>query len=74
MVFDALGAHEFEAGHLGAEVGYWLFFMFVAGDVVCEVGLHVLEGECSLHIVHIGLLFNMKLLLTAIDNYGLKIS
>ena len=56
MMFNTLRAHEFKAGHLGAEVGNWLFFMLVAGDIVCEVGLHVLEGKCSLHIVHIGII------------------
>lgn len=47
---DALGTHELEAGGFRAEVGDGLPLVLVAGDVVGEVGLHVLQGERLLHL------------------------
>ena len=49
VVFDAFGAHELEAGTLGAGIGYGFLLVLVAGDVVAEVGLHVLKTEGFVH-------------------------
>lgn len=50
VIFHALGAHELEADLLGAEVGYGFSSVFVAGNIVMEVGFHIFEIECSMHV------------------------
>lgn len=50
VMFNALGTHELQAGAFGAEIGDGLAFVFVAGDIVGEIGLHVFEGEGLLHL------------------------
>ncbi len=50
MQLYALGTQKLETGTLGAKVSYGFLFVLVAGDVVAEVGLHVLEGERLLHL------------------------
>ena len=49
VMFNALRAHKFKTGPLGAKIGDGLVFMFVAGYVVGEIGLHVLETEGFVH-------------------------
>jgi uncharacterized membrane protein YgcG len=47
--FDAFGTQEFKAWTFGAEVGDGFLLVLAAGDVVAEVGFHVLETERLLH-------------------------
>lgn len=49
VLLDAFWAHELEAGTFGAKVCYGFFLVFVAGDIVAEVGFHVFEGEGFVH-------------------------
>jgi hypothetical protein len=49
MHFDTFWTHKLETTALCAKVGDGLFFMLVAGDIVAEVGLHILECEGLLH-------------------------
>lgn len=45
MMFNALRAHELQAGALCAKIGDGLSFVFVARDIVGEICLHVFECE-----------------------------
>lgn len=47
--FDAFGTQEFQARTFRAEVGDGFLLVLAAGDVVAEVGFHVLETERLLH-------------------------
>jgi hypothetical protein len=49
MYFHTFGAQKLEAGTLGAKIGDRLLPVLVAGDVVVEVCLHVLNREHFLH-------------------------
>jgi hypothetical protein len=49
MNFHALRTEEFETGSLRAEVSHRLLPVFVARDVIVEVGLHVLDRKQLLH-------------------------
>ena len=49
VALHALGTEELEASSLCAEVGDGFLAVFVAGDVVVEVGLHVLNRKGLLH-------------------------
>ena len=49
MMFNAFWTHKFETGSFCAEIGDGFVFVFVAGDVVGEVGLHILNGKGLVH-------------------------
>ena len=49
VMFNTLRTHKFKTGSLGAKIGDGLVFVFVAGDVVGKIGLHVLETEGFVH-------------------------
>ena len=49
MMFNTFRTHEFETRTLGAKISDRFMFMFVAGNVVFEVGFHVLKSECFVH-------------------------
>ena len=49
MMFYAFRTHKFQTRALCTKVSNGFVFMFIARNVVFEVGLHVLEGECFVH-------------------------
>ena len=51
VMFDALWTHEFEARSFCTKIGDGLSFVLVAGNVVSEIGFHVLECKGLLHLL-----------------------
>jgi hypothetical protein len=50
MMFNALGTHELQTGAFCAEIGDGFSFVFVAGYIVREIGLHIFDSEGLLHL------------------------
>ena len=48
-MFNTFRTHEFETRTLCAKISDGFMFVFVAGNVVFEVGFHVLKSECFVH-------------------------
>ena len=49
-MFNALGTHELQTRSFRAEIGDGFSFVFVAGYIVGEIGLHIFDGEGLLHL------------------------
>ena len=50
VISHTFWAHKLEADTFGAEVSDGLPSVFVAGDIIVEVGLHVFKIESSVHL------------------------
>ena len=50
VMFNALGTHELQTRTFRAEIGDGFSFVFVAGYIVGEIGLHIFDGEGLLHL------------------------
>lgn len=49
VTLHAFGTQKLEASSLSAEVSHRFLPVLITGDVVVEVGLHVLNGKGLLH-------------------------
>lgn len=49
VMFNTLRAHKFKTWSLGAKIGDGLVFVFVAGDIVSEIGLHIFKTKGFMH-------------------------
>lgn len=55
VTLHAFGTEKLEASPLRAEVSDWFLPVLIAGDVVVEVGLHVLNGKGLLHVLDLNI-------------------